>query len=468
MYEQVNFSTVFTTRYRSIVLILCLLFLVHLPGLKQVFIASPLRDDSDTAAMLDAIQQHGGLSGALRWFQGDWLLENGFYRPISSVSLTLDYALYGEQAWGFRLTNWLMALLTAWGVFFLARWGLRWASLEDRLLDGFAAAMALAFSLQQVGIMKNLGGVSAWWVVLLTLVLVVWKEKIKPASLSIDAKWLMALILPIGAMLWGWERLTGTDYQRMITWVPSRTALTMSFFAMWGLLFALKGCDQRSVSFLLLGVLMIALALGAYEQTITLIPLMALLAFERRKQWGRWAAALVLSLIIVGAGYALLRVNLVTTQVTAYQQQQLRSSRTIWAFAYSREMLPIVGDYTYWKNAGWDIELWMFKERWDYAVMAIAYAGVFWVAWRYPRWMTACWFWHALTFAPMSALHEFEHYYYLPQMGKNGFDIMLLWAGGIALSGRILQRARSSRAEQAAHNRLVGGSNPSGPTSFDS
>ncbi len=44
--------------------------------------------------MLDAVKQHG----ALRWLFGDWLLENGFYRPVSSLSIALDYALYGEAA----------------------------------------------------------------------------------------------------------------------------------------------------------------------------------------------------------------------------------------------------------------------------------------------------------------------------------------------------------------------------------
>jgi hypothetical protein len=59
--------------------------------------------------MLDAVKQHG----TLRWLFGDWLLENGFYRPISSLSIALDYALYGEAGWGFRLTNWLLMALTA-------------------------------------------------------------------------------------------------------------------------------------------------------------------------------------------------------------------------------------------------------------------------------------------------------------------------------------------------------------------
>jgi hypothetical protein len=59
-----------------------------------VFYDAPLRTDSDTAVMLDAVKQHG----ALRWLFGDWLLENGFYRPVSSLSIALDYALYGEAA----------------------------------------------------------------------------------------------------------------------------------------------------------------------------------------------------------------------------------------------------------------------------------------------------------------------------------------------------------------------------------
>jgi hypothetical protein len=53
---------------------------LHLLALPQVFQDIPLHADSDTAVMLDAVQRYG----ALRWLVGDWLLENGFYRPVSS------------------------------------------------------------------------------------------------------------------------------------------------------------------------------------------------------------------------------------------------------------------------------------------------------------------------------------------------------------------------------------------------
>jgi ferredoxin len=95
---------------------LALVLGLHLLVLPQVFVAVPLRADSDTAVMLDAMRASGGLSGAGRWFVGDWFLENGFYRPITCLSLVLDYTLYGERAWGYRLTNWLLMVATALGL----------------------------------------------------------------------------------------------------------------------------------------------------------------------------------------------------------------------------------------------------------------------------------------------------------------------------------------------------------------
>jgi hypothetical protein len=95
---------------------LALVLGLHLLVLPQVFVAVPLRADSDTAVMLDAMRASGGLSGAGRWFVGDWFLENGFYRPITCLSLVLDYTLYGERAWGYRFTNWLLMVATALGL----------------------------------------------------------------------------------------------------------------------------------------------------------------------------------------------------------------------------------------------------------------------------------------------------------------------------------------------------------------
>ncbi|MCX7992942.1 MAG: hypothetical protein N2651_04650, partial [Fimbriimonadales bacterium] len=137
--------------------ILCL----HALAMPQAFLNVPLRADSDTAVMLNAVRDTGGLAGAWRRVTGDWLLENGFYRPISSLSIALDYALYGERAWGFRLTNWLLMVLSAWGLFVLVRAYAR--LIEYPHPDWLALGVAVAISLQQTGLTALIGKWSAWW-----------------------------------------------------------------------------------------------------------------------------------------------------------------------------------------------------------------------------------------------------------------------------------------------------------------
>jgi hypothetical protein len=82
-------------------------------------------------------------------------------------------------------------------------------------------------------------------------------------------------VLAVGAMLWGFHRLMGTEYERLISWVPSRTALLMTALSIWSLYCLLIGLRSRRWDCLLLAVLLYLLALGAYEQAITLLPLLA-------------------------------------------------------------------------------------------------------------------------------------------------------------------------------------------------
>jgi hypothetical protein len=143
---------------------LALVLGLHLLVLPQVFVAVPLRADSDTAVMLDAMRASGGLSGAGRWFVGDWFLENGFYRPITCLSLVLDYTLYGERAWGYRLTNWLLMVATALGLMGAVRAFAR--QIGFPLADALASLSALMFSLQQTGLTALFDGWSDWWFVM--------------------------------------------------------------------------------------------------------------------------------------------------------------------------------------------------------------------------------------------------------------------------------------------------------------
>ncbi|MFN7018817.1 MAG: hypothetical protein ACK4RG_06030, partial [Fimbriimonadales bacterium] len=266
------------------------ILLVHALALPQAFTHFPLRADSDTAVMLDAVQRAGGVSGAWRWFVGDWLLENGFYRPISSLSIVVDYTVYGETAWGFRLTNWLLMVLTTVGAFFLTREYARLIAYPRA--DGLATGVALALSLQQTGLTHTLGRWSAWWLVGLVVIGMVIAQRRAGAPNAVLREavrphWL-PLMFALGALFWGFDRLLETHYTRLITWVPSRTALLGTMFSVWTMYCLLRGASARCRGWLGLGGAFYLLALGSYEQPIMLIPLIGALAFWRRRQWSAW------------------------------------------------------------------------------------------------------------------------------------------------------------------------------------
>gem|GEM_PF-582053 len=483
--------------------------LLHALALPQVFLDFPLRADSDTAVMLDAVQRTGGLAGAWRWFAGDWLLENGFYRPISSLSIALDYTLYGEVAWGFRLTNWLLMVLTAIGAFFLMREYAR--LIEYPHADWLAVGVAVALSLQQTGLTYLLGNWSAWWFVGLVVAGIgVFRHRGKNSNLTslsplsvygeggdaaprthgspspfterglggevqqagenataapeVEAEpctlisrglgdevatagkrevlrwsWL-PLFLAVGALFWGFDRLLETHYTRLITWVPSRTALLGTLFGVWAVYCLLRGASARRWGWLGLGGALYLLALGSYEQPITLIPIIGALAFWRRGQWGAWGWKAFGAVALAGLLIIALRLSLLSTEPTRYQQQQLRSSLMGPITSYLTELIPPTAQWQYWQSVGTNFEILLVdKQGWDNLVGTLLYLGVLTAFWRGRALLGGALLWHALAFLPMAFLHYFEHYMYLPQLGKTLFDVGLV-AWGYREVRRLLLR----------------------------
>jgi hypothetical protein len=416
-----------------------------------VFYDAPLRTDSDTAVMLDAVKQQG----ALRWLFGDWLLENGFYRPVSSLSIALDYALYGEAGWGFRLTNWLLMILTVLGAWALVRAYARLAGIP--YAEWLALGVGVALSLQQTGLTSVVAKWSAWWFVG-AVVGIVASGKVLPPSLRFpplregnrvgagsplrreesqigavppagrgNLKEGVQVILALGALFWGFDRLLATEYTRLIPWVPSRTALLGTMFSVWAMYALLRGASQRRWGWLVLGGGLYLLALGSYEQPITLVAVVSALAFWRRRDWGGWGARAFAVAAACAVLVFALRFALLPAEPTTYQRQQLRSSLSGPVFTYLTELLPPVGQWQYWRAVGAHLEVLLVdKTGWDHLVGALLYLGVLAAVLRWRGLLGGAWLWHALAFLPMAFLHFFEHYMYLPQLGKTLFDVGLI------------------------------------------
>jgi hypothetical protein len=412
---------------------------LHLLALPQVFQDIPLRADSDTAVMLDAVRQHG----ALRWFTGDWLLENGFYRPVSSLSIALDYALYGESGWGFRLTNWLLMLLTATGAWTLVRAYARLVG--SPYAEWLALGVGVALSLQQTGLTGVVAKSSAWWFVAAAMAVVWVVRTVLPPSLRFpplregnqqgavppagrgNLQEGVQILLALGALFWGFDRLLATEYVRLITWVPSRTALLGTVFSVWAMYALLQGATGRQWGWLALGGALYLFALGSYEQPIMLVAVVGALAFCRRRDWGSWGtrafavAALCATLIVA------LRFALLTAEPTTYQNQQLRSSLSGPVHSLLTELLPPTAQWQYWLSVGTHFEVLLVdRSGWDHLLGTLLYLGVLAAVWYWRGLLGGAWLWHALAFLPMAFLHFFEHYMCLPQLGKTLFDVGLI------------------------------------------
>ena len=398
--------------------------------------------------MLDAVKQQG----ALRWLFGDWLLENGFYRPISSLSIALDYALYGEAGWGFRLTNWLLMILTVLGAWALVRAHARLVGTP--YAEWLALGVGVALSLQQIGLTSVVAKWSAWWFVAMVVGAVwgvrVWVQQkawypptpgpspplargervrvrgdseVQASSLRVY----LQLLLALGALFWGFDRLLATEYTRLVTWVPSRTALLGTMFGVWAMYALLRGATERRWGWLALGGGLYLLALGSYEQPITLVAVVGALAFWQRREWGGWGARAFTVAALCGALILALRFALLPAEPTTYQRQQLRSSLSGPVLSYLTELLPPVGQWQYWRAVGLQLEVLLVdKAGWDHLVGTLLYLGVLVAVWRWRGLLGGAWLWHALAFSPMAFLHFFEHYMYLPQLGKTLFDVGLI------------------------------------------
>ena len=402
--------------------------------------------------MLDAVQRAGGFSGAWRWFVGDWLLENGFYRPISSLSIVVDYTVYGETAWGFRLTNWLLMVLTAVGAFFLTREYARLIAYPRA--DGLAAGVALALSLQQTGLTHTLGRWSAWWLVGLVVIgrVIAQRRAGAPNAVLREAvrpHWL-PLMFALGALFWGFDRLLETHYTRLITWVPSRTAILGTMFSVWAVYWLVRGASAQRWRWLGLGGALYLLALGSYEQPITLLPILGTLGFWHRKLWGAWGWKAFGVATLAGLLIIALRLTLLPTEPTRYQQQQLRSSVVGPVMSYLTELIPPTAQWQYWRSVGTNLEVLLVdRQGWDNIVGTLLYLGVLVALWRQRALLGGALGWHALTFLPMAFLHFFEHYMYLPQLGKTLFDVGLI-AWGVGSLDKGLSRHPNGKPEEHA------------------
>lgn len=298
--------------------------------------AGSLLTDTDTAVLLSNIRER---NNPMSWFAGDWPLFNHFYRPISTLPFELDNALYGNNAAGYGLTNAIICAICICAAFWFFR-----EFTDNAPTTGAATAL---FGLAHITIepLRFLG--SLFWILpfvaLFGFTRGKFKEKLPSVLIAFFVCMLITQILPN----------TPLDFKnRIVDWLPGRTASTMTIFALVAL--ASYTRFERLTSarkpqpltpydvpatkstvvvspgrapwvWVIVAAIATALALGAYEQAIMIPALITgiCITFALSHRKPHWAnLAIFWGLLIV---YILVRRQLVPSDVSGYQAQQFRS-----------------------------------------------------------------------------------------------------------------------------------------------
>lgn len=381
--------------------------------------------DSDTRVLLAMIRE---TKNPWAWFTGDWPLENHFYRPISTLFFELDNALYGNQAWGYGLTN---TLLVVAGVFLL--FWLIGELIEDWPLAGLVSG---TFAFWHWSSPLDLEILPLVFYVLAGAALLGFRHGLD------KAKQIVPVVL---AFLWlaVYYGPVQSQFGRMINWIPGRTASVMVVFCLaamacyvhWERLTArarpfesAKSTDKPlraetplptpaqkawAWAWLLGSFVACALALGSYEQAIMLPALLlgaAILMFARgyRPRWGihvgYWAMM---------GGYLVLRNALVPSQVSGYQAQQFRDGPGV-LLDLGRYLIPPVEGGIGLVNSWTDFFILLTSSFWGPVLQIVGFVAIVVIVCKdEQRWSVAgFWLMAFVAFLPMAWFKMFEHYHH--------------------------------------------------------
>ncbi|RYG23475.1 hypothetical protein EON82_13880 [bacterium] len=404
--------------------------LAALPVLLSFSRSPGLLQDSDTKGILAGIRT---AQDPLKWFRGDWPIENHFYRPISALTFEADNALWRDNAAGYGFTNALLCFTSILLLFWLLR------ELTDR--PWLSAAGTVVFALWHAGPISTLS-VVVFWGAWLTLAVGVfrhrraWRSYI-PAFLTLLA--LSRELLPIRSL-----------FGRMIDWVPGRTASTMTVFALLALAAYARYERLRlqpiadpitpetppatrntrapirtgsAAPWAVAGVLGTALALGSYEQAVMLPAVLLVIAAAFRIRGGKpnWALHGIFWGLILG--YLVLRWQLLPHTASGYQAQQYSSTRT--AFWNEMEYLfpALAGLFGIPSTLSAGALMLLTAQPYTPLADAAVVATGYWHARRETVLFLVGWLGSAIAFAPMAWFKLFEHYHYWPMALRAAFVV---------------------------------------------
>ncbi|GIV05382.1 MAG: hypothetical protein KatS3mg016_0957 [Fimbriimonadales bacterium] len=371
-------------------------------------------ENLDTRVILQRLQQPHSIGA---WFVGDWVLGNGFYRPLPSVLYQVDYWFWGANLLAWKWTNGLLATLNA---LLVVEFG--WALSGRRALALLAGGV---FTYWQTGLLPE---PPLWlgWAGLTAGVLWGWRT----GDWRRGALWgciAYTLVVELRFLLTLPDIHQQTFAYRAMGWIPARTATLMTLFALLALTGACVYARTGQVRWAALGLLGFLGALLSYEQAVGLPILMGLCALSVSRQRGAIPRAWLLPslcLCLLIPYFAFYRTHIPTD--TEYHQQRLKRFTT----------LP--GTALYWliptgRDAVMQLDVariapfnWVMPAFWLAQLGLVAYLVALreglrtrlgWVGWQGSL----------LAYAPLMPVLPLMHYYYFPAV------LRALWAGILLL-----------------------------------
>jgi hypothetical protein len=396
--------------------------------------SSMLLRDTDTDFLLKQIELR---SDPWSWFAGDWPLQNHFYRPISTLTFELDFALHGLNAAGYGLTNAVVCILCVWALFWFAR-----ELTDDPFLSAGCAVLFAIWHVDYGGYLAQL----AIWIAPLVAFFGLCRHGFQ------FKQWL-------GAPLVLWylsDEIAGKMglYGRMVAWLPGRTASVMALFALIALAayarYERTGAEKRlgcqpspldppstksseikiiaksNILWMVVSAVGLLAALGSYEQAV-MVPgiLFGIAVYYKLNGYKvRWGWQGLFWGILVG--YLVVRSRLVPTEASGYQLQQFRDGiGVLWSLmAY---IAPGIGPlYNLFSTLDVGPLLWLTSGPYRSIAFAAGNAIAYWNAAK--QWLLpfSGWVFSLLAFLPMAWLKHFEHYHYWPMALRSLFVVAMV------------------------------------------
>ena len=339
----------------------------------------------------------------LTWFTGDWVLGNGFYRPLPSLLYELDYRLWGRDLLQYKWTNGLLSLACA-----LLLVGWVWEVGRSRSL---ALIAGLIFTGWQTGLLTGLPNWLLWGAVLAAVGIAFWFVGDYRRAVTLGCLVLVAG-LEFGFVPNQSDLHQASFAYRAMGWIPGRTATLMTLCALLSLWAYARLCWHGHWGWGVLSLVAFAGALGSYEQAIVLPFLLLLSGLAIRAKGGRfvwWLFALSLILLEL---YLWFYLSTIPTQ-TEYHQQRLRRFYSL-GISVSSWLLPplrgVIDQISLTLDAPLTVLLPAFWQAW---LLLIAYLVVLTEVRRQPlAWLGLIG--SALAYLPLAPVIPLMHYYYLP------------------------------------------------------